>query len=267
MISVASTVVVGKNVTLGQDVTVGHYAVIGDGVAIGKGTTIGPHAVIGKGTAIGNHCVIDCFVAIGGNPQYASFDTTLPTGVVIGDRTVIREHPVIHRSTRRGDPTVVGKDCMVQTNVHIAHGGKVGDNTILANGSMVGGDAAVGSYCFIGGGAAIDQDVKVGDFSILRGNSATALHIPPYTIGAGESTVVGINAKTLVQMKVLPSCVALLKFCFSEFYRRTGTFKQRAIAMLGDGYGSSLETKNFLTFFSMDSKRGFARLRKGTHLS
>jgi hypothetical protein len=59
-----------------------------------------------------------------------------------------------------------------------------------------------------------------------------------------------------VQMKVHPSCVALLKLCFSEFYRRTGTFKQRAIAMLGDSYGSSLETKTFLTFFSMESPVG-----------
>jgi acyl-[acyl carrier protein]--UDP-N-acetylglucosamine O-acyltransferase len=131
----------------------------------------------------------------------------------------------------------------------------------------VGGNAAVGNYYFIGWGAAIDQDVKVGDFSILRGNSATTLHIPPSTIGAGESTVVGINSKTLMQMKFLPSSVALLKFCFSEFYRWTGTFRQRAIAMLGDGYGSSIETKNFLRFFSMDSPRGFARIRKGTHLS
>jgi UDP-3-O-[3-hydroxymyristoyl] glucosamine N-acyltransferase len=47
----------------------------------------------------------------------------------------------------------------------------------------MGGDSEVGKDYVVGGGAVIDQNVKIGDFSILRSNSVTALDIPQDTIG------------------------------------------------------------------------------------
>jgi acyl-[acyl carrier protein]--UDP-N-acetylglucosamine O-acyltransferase len=66
----------------------------------------------------------------------------------------------------------------------------------------MGGYAKVRKDCFVGGGAAIDQDVKVGDFAILRGNFATALQIPLNIIRTRESTIAGLDIKMLENLKV-----------------------------------------------------------------
>jgi UDP-N-acetylglucosamine acyltransferase len=125
---------------------------------------------------------------------------------------------------------------------------------------MLGGNVKLGQKCFIGGGAAIHQDVVVGDYVTLAGNSATALNLPPYVIAGGPSSVIGLNLVRIRREKMDSRNVIALKECFREFYKKKGNFnfRERAKAMIENGYGTTHETLNFLNFFLRESKKGFA---------
>jgi UDP-N-acetylglucosamine acyltransferase len=256
------TAIIGENVSIGNGAQIGAYAILEDGVTVGDRTVIGAHAILRNGTAIGANCLIDSFAVIGGLPQDESFDHTVPSGVTIADGTTVRECVTINRATGKNMATVIGKNCMLQSCCHVGHDCAVGDGTVIGTGAMLGGKARVGKKCFIGGGAAIHQRVVVGDYAILGGNSATALDIPPYTMAAGLSTVVGLNLVALGRTNIPSENIGTLKNCFREFYVRRGIFRDRAKAMIGEGFGSTEETKNFLGFFLRNSPRGFAPKRR-----
>jgi UDP-N-acetylglucosamine acyltransferase len=252
---------VGENVSLGYNVYVGPYAIVEDNVQIGRETIISSHAIVRSGTIIGERCFVDSFAVIGGLPQHETFNVAIPSRVIIGNDTTIREHVTIHRATREIGFTKVGNSCILQSRTHVAHDCEVGDYSILVNGSMLGGEVKLGQKCFIGGGATIHQDVIVGDYVILAGSSATALNLPPYVIAAYASTIIGLNLVRLRREKMDNGKIVALKECFCEFYKRSGDYKERAKAMLESGYGGTYEASNFLNFFLRESKRGIAPKR------
>jgi UDP-N-acetylglucosamine acyltransferase len=252
---------IGENVSFGNDVHVGPYAIVEDNVKIGRGTIIASNAILRSGTIIGDRCFIDSFAVVGGLPQDDSFDVTIPSRVMVGNDTTIREHVTIHRVTSETGVTKVGSSCMLQAGSHVAHDCEVGDYSILATNSMLGGKVRLGQKCFIGGGAAIHQYVVVGDYVILAGTCATALNLPPYVIAASPSTVIGLNLVRLRREKMDNKNIVALKDCFREFYKRDGNFKERAKAMIESGFGATYETSNFLKFFLMESKMGVAPKR------
>jgi UDP-N-acetylglucosamine acyltransferase len=253
------TAIVDKGASLAKDVTVGAYAVVENDVTIGEGTRVAAHAIVKNGTVIGKNCFIDNFASIGGSPQGFGLDTgeTL-SGVIIGDTTTIREHAIIHRAVKGSEYTKIGNVCTIQAGAHIGHDCEVGDGTIVCSGALLGGWVSIGTRCFIGGGAAIHEYVVVGDGACVTGNSAIGLCIPPYTMVYNTAVVVGLNLK---KIHVTDENVYGLKRCFCEFYRRTGFFPDRARNMLREGYGNTPESENFLKFFLMKFRRGFAPKR------
>ncbi|MDR0742472.1 MAG: acyl-ACP--UDP-N-acetylglucosamine O-acyltransferase [Puniceicoccales bacterium] len=263
MLDVHNLAIIGENVSLGHDVYVGPYAIVEDNVKIGRETIISSHAIVRCGTTIGERCFIDSFAVIGGLPQHETFDATIPSRVIVGNDTIIREHALIHRATSEIGFTKVGNSCILQSGSLVDHDCEVGDHSTLVNGSMLGGEVKLGQKCFIGGGAAIHQYVVVGDYVSLAGSSATALDLPPYTIAAYASTVIGLNLIRLQREKMDNKNIVALKECFHEFYKKKGNFnfRERAKAMLKSGYGTTYETSNFLNFFLRKSRRGFAPKR------
>ncbi|MDR2432428.1 MAG: acyl-ACP--UDP-N-acetylglucosamine O-acyltransferase [Puniceicoccales bacterium] len=256
-----SLAIIGENVSFGNDVHVGPYAIIEDNVKIGRETIIASHAIVRSGTIIGERCFIDSFAVIGGLPQHEIFDVIIPSKVIVGNNTTIREYVTIHRATKEKGSTKVGNFCMLQSGSHVAHDCEVGDHSILASGSMLGGKVKLGQKCFIGGGAAIHQNVVVGDYVILGGNSRAALDLPPYSMAADVSCVIGLNLVRLRREKMNNENIVALKECFREFYKRNGNYKERAKAMLESGYGTTHESLNFLNFFLRESKMGIAPKR------
>ncbi|MDR3144455.1 MAG: acyl-ACP--UDP-N-acetylglucosamine O-acyltransferase [Puniceicoccales bacterium] len=261
MLSIHKTAIVGEDVSLGDGSKIGAYATVENGVSIGHGTTIGEHAIVRSGTVIGNGSLIDSFAVIGGIPQDISFDVNLTSGVAIGDNTSVREYATVHRSAVEFGTTMVGSNCMLQSGTHVAHDCEVGDGAVIASTSILGGKVKLGKKCFIGGGAAVHQDVTIGEYAILAGTCAASLDIPPYTIAAGDSLVIGINLIALHRADIPAENISALRNCFREFYVRTGPFSERAKSMLAEGYGKFEETEKFLNFFLRNSKRGFAHKR------
>jgi acyl-[acyl carrier protein]--UDP-N-acetylglucosamine O-acyltransferase len=112
--------------------------------------------------------------------------------------------------------------------------------------------------CFIGGRAAIHQNLVVGGYVILSGNTATALDLRPYVMAAGASTVIGLNLVRLRRQKMDAENIIAQKDRFQEFYHRNGSFQDRAKAMTEYVSGRTSEISDFLNFFLRESKQGIA---------
>ena len=260
------TAIIGNNVQVGKNVSIGAHALIEDNVEIGDNVTIKNHGVLRSHSKIQNGCLIDSFAVIGGDPQDVSFDLKKISGVLIGKNTTIREHVTVHRSTIENSNTMVGNGCFLMACSHVGHDCIVEDSVILANCALLGGFVKVGQNCFIGGGAALHQFVRVGEGVILGGYAASSLDLPPFTMGAGLSRVVGLNLVGLKRGGSSREAICELKQCLSHIYGTEGKYSDIAGGLLNSGKFTSEEATKFLKFFMETSRKGIAPLRKNRKL-
>ncbi len=256
------TAIIKNDVQIGNNVQIGAYTIIEPQVTIGDNTTIKDHAIIRRHTKIDQHCIIDSFAIIGGDPQDITFNCNKMSGVSIGRGTIIREHATIHRATKEEACTIIGQDCYIMSGAHVGHDCVVGNKVILANCSLLGGFVTIGDHCFIGGSTAIHQWVHIGEYVILGGYSATSLDLPPYIMSVDRSKVIGLNIIGLKRAQFSSEKITELKKCLTLIYNTPGEYSKTAKEILESLDLKFPESKNFLKFFTMPSKRGIAPLRK-----
>ena len=93
------TALVHPGARVGPGTRIGPFAIVGDGVCLGEDVEIGPHAVLEGRVEIGARCQIHVGAAIGYPPQDLKWTPGTPSGVRIGEGTVIREYATIHRAS------------------------------------------------------------------------------------------------------------------------------------------------------------------------
>src|ERR1051325_120233 len=125
-------------------------AIVEPGAEIGEGTVVMAHAIVTAHATIGRNCRIHHGALVGGEPQDLSFDGS-PSRVTIGDGTVVREYATVHRATKPGAATVVGPDCYLMANSHVAHDCVLGERVIVCNGGLVAGHVRIDDRAFISG--------------------------------------------------------------------------------------------------------------------
>ena len=187
--------VVHPDAAIGADAVIGPLCRIESDVRIGEGCRLEGHVTVLPFTEVGDQCHIHPGAVIGGPPQDLAFDPATRSRVRIGDRCVIREGVTIHRGTGEGTETVVGDDCFLMANSHVAHNGRLGDRVILVNGALVAGHAEVGDAAIISGNAVIHQFCRIGRLVMMGGLSGVSKDVPPFAIvDSGETNrVAGIN--------------------------------------------------------------------------
>jgi UDP-3-O-[3-hydroxymyristoyl] glucosamine N-acyltransferase len=201
------TVVMGKNVSLGQDVTIGAYSVIGDNVTIGDnviiyaGCYIGHHTKIGSQTLIYPHVSIRERISIGSRVIIHSgavigsdgFGFVTVKGahhkipqvgtVEIGDDVEIGANVTIDRA--RFDKTVIGGGTKIDNLVQIGHNVIIGENALIVAQAGIAGSAIIGNNVTIGGQAGIVGHITIGDNVIVTGKSGVAKSVAPDTMVSG----------------------------------------------------------------------------------
>jgi UDP-N-acetylglucosamine acyltransferase len=233
-------------------------AIIEDGARLGADCIIHAHALITRHAVLGNGVVVHPFAVIGGDPQDLGFKTETESGVVIGDRTVLREHVTVNRATKPGTATTIGADCFLMATSHVAHDGQVGDRVILANQVLLAGHVHVGERAFIGGGAGIHQFCRIGESAMIGGLTRLTRDVPPYTMTAERDELVGLNAVGLRRRGFSAATIAEIRRAFHAVCRTLGNPRELAAAALASGDYSAPETQRFLEFFAT-GKRGFVR--------
>lgn len=178
------TAVVSRGASLADGCTVGPFAVIDDGVRLGTGVEISSHAVLRSGVKLGDRVRVGSHSVIGGVPQDLSFDGS-PTEVVVGAGTAIHEGVTIHRATGP-TPTMIGPDCLIMGQVHIAHDCDVGARAVVAQGAKLAGHVRLGEWSVVGGMAGIHQWVRIGQHAMVGAMAKVVRDVLPFTVADGN---------------------------------------------------------------------------------
>lgn len=214
------TAVVDPRAELGKNVTVGAFAYIDAEVKVGDSCQILPRATLLRYTTLGRGCRVHSGAVLGDLPQDLAFEAA-ETYAHIGDRCVLREGVTVHRGTKPGTTTVIGDDCLLMANSHVAHNAKLGNQVILANNALVAGYAEVGERAFISGGCLVHQFTRIGRLVMMSGGSAVQKDVPPFcmTRSVSPNMIMGLNIVGLRRAKVSADDRKLLKQALQILYQ------------------------------------------------
>lgn len=199
VIGVHPTAIVHQDAEVAENASIGAFCVIGDNVEIKDGVVIKSHVVIERDVVIGANTIIDDHVVIHSKSRIGQ-SCRLLAGCVIGSAgfgfvrseigwelypqiagVVIEDHVDIGAKTTidRGalDSTQICKNVKIDNQVHIAHGVKIGQNTIIAGCGAIAGSTKIGENCMFGGCVAIADNINITSGVILAGLTGVAKSI------------------------------------------------------------------------------------------
>jgi UDP-N-acetylglucosamine acyltransferase len=252
------TAILSSSARVGENVSVGPYAAIEPDTEIGAGCEIRAHVVIKRFTTLGLNNVVHEGAVLGGEPQDVGFvDCT--SYLRVGSNNRIREGVTMHRGTQPESATVVGSNCFIMANAHVAHNCRLGDGVIIANNVALAGYVDIDDLAFISGGVVVHQFCRIGRLAMIGGNSKIVQDCLPFVTTDGvPGRARGLNLVGLRRAGIRSSKIQKLK----EAYRillRSGLSLEEAIVRLT---GLADPLVNELVEFVRTSTRGFCHEEK-----
>jgi len=228
MTEVDPTARVASSAVLGKDVSVGPYCVVGPNVSIGDGVRLHAHVHVTGHTTIGTRTVIYPFASLGTPPQSVKYKGG-PTRLVVGADCDIRENVTMNIGTEedRGI-TEVGDRCFFMAGSHVAHDCKVGEAVTFANNVVLGGHVTVGDNVVFGGQAAVRQFVRVGEGAMVVGLAGVRADVIPWGLAQGPlADLIGLNVVGLRRRGCSKDEIHALRKAYQAMFFGDGTFRER----------------------------------------
>tara|TARA_B100000686_G_C16696817_1_gene921022 strand:+ start:399 stop:1058 length:660 start_codon:yes stop_codon:yes gene_type:complete len=94
-----------------------------------------------------------------------SKDSIISKNVNLGQGSMIISGSIINRNVK------IGKHCIINTGSIIEHDNELMDFSSTAPGAKLGGNVKIGKLSFVGLGSCIKQNIKVGENTVIGGNS------------------------------------------------------------------------------------------------
>ncbi|MEO8713798.1 MAG: acyl-ACP--UDP-N-acetylglucosamine O-acyltransferase [Acetobacteraceae bacterium] len=258
------TAIVARGAELGHGVRIGPFCTVGADVLIEDGARLVSHVVVDGQTRIGAGVILFPFCTVGLEPQDLKYRGE-PTGCEIGERSQVREHCTIHRGTATGrGVTVVGTDCMLMANAHVAHDCAIGSHVIIANNVVMGGHVGIGEHAVIGGAAALHQFVRIGRAAMVGGVSGVEADVPPFaSVMGNRARLAGLNVVGLKRRGFDKAEIQRLRAAFQVLFGDDGVFAQR-LAATRAMHGQDRLVAELLAFIDAPSHRGLIRAESRT---
>lgn len=248
---------VHEGAKIADDVVVEPFATIYEDVEIGSGCWIGPNVVIMNGARIGKNVQIYPGAVISGDPQDMKYQGEYTTAE-IGDNTVIREYVTINKGTKANNKTVVGKDCLIMSYVHIAHDCLLKDRVILGSYAGLAGEVEVNSWAIVSPGSLVHQFVRVGAHVMVQGGSKVGKDVPPFSMaGRDPVSFTGINSIGLRRRGYDNDTIYAIQDVYRIIYQR-GLNISDALDFVEANLPASKERDEIILFIRY-SKRGIIR--------
>jgi UDP-N-acetylglucosamine acyltransferase len=186
--------VIEDGAKIGAGARIGPFCMVGPNVELGEGCELKSHVVLAGHTTIGARTRIFPFASLGHEPQHLNYKGE-PTTLAIGSGCIIREGVTMNPGTVGGNrTTVVGDNCYLMANSHVAHDCRLGNNVVLANNVMLAGHCAIGDYAILSGGVGVHQFVRIGPHAFIGGMSGVNDDVIPYGAAKGyPGHLVGLN--------------------------------------------------------------------------
>jgi UDP-N-acetylglucosamine acyltransferase len=217
---IAETAAVDPRAEIADEVFIGPFSVIGPKVSIGKGTRIENNVTLTGRTTLGEDNHVYPNTVIGAEPQDVSYRGS-DTQVVLGSRNIIRESVTINRATEKEDGvTILGDDCYLMANCHVAHDCKLGSRVMIANATLLGGHVHIHDDASLSGGIAVHHYTTIGSFSFTGGLSRVLHDIPPFMLCEGSPARARcVNVIGLRRHDFLESTIEALHEAYRLIYR------------------------------------------------
>ena len=242
---------------IGESVTIEPFAYISGDVIIGDNSWIGPNASVLDGARMGKNCMVFPGAVISAIPQdkkFAGEETT----TVIGDDCVFREGATINRGTLALGKTIMGNNCLMMANSHVAHDCILGNNCILVNNVLLGGEVHVDDYAILGGGSAAHQFCRVGAHVMISGGAMFKKDIPPYVlINHDPVGFAGINKIGLKRRGFEQDTIDEIEALYKIIYL-SGRNISQALEYIKDNFKPTKERDYIIDFIS-GSNRGILK--------
>lgn len=257
--NVHSTAIVHPDAKLGTDCKIGPYCIVGANVVLGDRVELVSHVVVDGKTSIGDDSIVYPFAVIGVMSQDLKWqDENTMTGVRIGKRCRIREYATIHSGTPASDGTVIGDDCQIMVNAHIAHDCHVGNSVVMSNLVQLAGHVEVEDFAIISGGAMVLQFARIGRNAFIGGMSGVGNDVLPYAIYDGNPRAVyrTINRVGLMRHGFTNEDMHAIHSVYSAVFRNDeGTVSDR-LAKVRKEVKNNKYAMDAIDFIENRSKRG-----------
>lgn len=162
------TVKIGKNFQVGLNTILKKNVIIGDNVKIGSNCVIS-NSIIANNVIINDGSIIG---KIGYGFKYINKKMHFIPHigyVKINENAYIGSNCTIDRGSFSN--TSIGKNTMIDNQVHVAHNVKVGNFCFIAGQVGIAGSAIIGDNCMIGGQSGISGHIKIGNNVQIGGGS------------------------------------------------------------------------------------------------
>jgi len=157
---------VSASARVGDNVTIAPFAFVDDEVEIGNGCHIGSGVRIMAGTRLGERVSVQANSVIGMiglAGERADRDNFIMqphlAGVVVGDDCRIGPCTTIARGTLQD--TLIGRGCIIGSQVNIAHNCTVGNDVLISVGVILTGSAIVEDCCWLAPGVTVANKVRL----------------------------------------------------------------------------------------------------------
>ncbi len=252
--TVHKTAIISDNAIIPTSCEIGPNVIIGENVKLEENVKIIANAYI-ENCEIGEGTIIYPFASIGTAPQDLSYKGQ-KTKAVIGKNCIIKEYVTINRAAGEdGAITKVGNKCLFMASSHVAHNCVIEDEAIFANLATIGGHCKIGKGAFLGGMSVYHQNVRIGEYVIVSGFSATRMDIPPFAKVAGAPAILhGPNIIGLKRRGFSPEEIKNLREAYKLIEARVTTLTH-VVNELEEKYPTDQNIKRLIEFIRT-SKRG-----------
>lgn len=215
----APGLVLGENVTIGEDVTFGAHVVVHDDTVIGGGCAIEDHAILGRRPRlsgrssargeVGRLVLGERVTVCAGAIVFAG--ATVGDGAILGDQSHLRERSIVGPGSVVGRGSVIDNDVTlgarvrIQTNVYITAYSVVEDDVFVGPCAMSTNDDTMARHgpdhalrgatlrraCRVGGGAVLTPGVEVGEEAFVAAGAVIARDVP------ARAVVMGVPARVV----------------------------------------------------------------------
>tara|TARA_B110000459_G_scaffold201839_1_gene253446 strand:+ start:2209 stop:3111 length:903 start_codon:yes stop_codon:yes gene_type:complete len=193
--TIEKSVIIDNGVQLGENVSIGHNSIIMRGSIIGDNTIIGSNNVIHENTIIGKNVKIGSNNTIGAvgfgyqQNEDGLYERIGHIGnVIIKDGVEISNNTCIDQAVLGS--TVIGFNSKIDNLVHIAHGVKIGENSLIIANAMIAGSTIIGDNVWVAPSASVLNKLEIGDHSIIGMGSVVTKNIESKSVAVGNPAII-----------------------------------------------------------------------------
>lgn len=152
---------------------------------IGKNVFIHPTAYIGECVEIHDNVYIGAGCVIGSFAEHPHVKTKEHGRVIIGSNTTLTKLVTIDCPLEEDSMTIIGDNCYLMSGAHCGHDAVLQHNVTLSCGAKIGGYAHIGSHSTVGLNASVHQWSIVKEGTMIGANCFFKGEGEPFTIYVG----------------------------------------------------------------------------------